>query len=206
MPALGIGFGGNGDMPAYWALDQKGENFAQGTPCHGSFALRAPKTGKAQAGPNLTSYGLNGIDDVAMPSIIRNRLKRDIVLVSMGADKADGSLEWHKGKMQCRYIRQNSPILTEINNTLDEIAKRSQKPVYYHDKYLLTVHPLGGARMDENPQKGVVNTQGEVHDNAGLYIADAAALPSSPGTPPSMTISAWSRHVSMKILNQNANK
>lgn len=202
MPALGLGFGGNGDVPAYWAVNQPGADFSIGTPCHGRFALRDPATGKPIPGPDLTSYGLNGVDDISLPAFSKNRLKRDLVLVGMGADRADGILEWRKGKLRCRYIRQNSRILARINASLDEIARRSGTSDCYSERRLLTVHPLGGARLADHPDSGVVNANGRVYGHPGLYVADAAALPAAPDAPPSMTIAAWSRHVAKGILAQ----
>jgi len=200
MPALGVGFGGNGDMPAYWAVNDAGADYTMGIPCHGRFALRDPETGKAMPGPNLTSYGFNGIADIPIPDSIRSRLKRNLLVVAMGADKADGVLEWNKGKLRSKYIQQNSSILSQIYSTLDEIARRSKKAIYYTKKWLITVHPLGGARLSGQRETGVVDAQGEVYGHPGLYVADAAALPAAPGAPPSMTISAWSRHVATGIL------
>jgi cholesterol oxidase len=200
MPALGLGFGGNGDMPAYWAVNDGAVDYTAGIPYHGRFALRDSHTGKPMPGPDLTSYGFNGFSDIPIPDSIRARLKRNLLVVSMGADKADGVLEWNKGKLRSKYLQQNSAILSQIYATFDEIARRSKKAVFYSKKRLITVHPLGGARLSDRPETGVVNAQGEIYGNPGLYVADAAALPAAPGGPPSMTISAWSRHVARGIL------
>ena len=45
-----------------------------------------------------------------------------------------------------------------------------------------------------------MNADGEVFGHPGLYVADAAALPKSPGTPPSMTIAAWSSHLATRFI------
>lgn len=202
MPALGNGFGGNGDMPAYWAVNDAGVDYTKGIPCHGRFALRDPATGKAMPGPNLTSYGFNGLADIPIPDSIRSRLKRNLLVVAMGSDKADGVMEWHKGRLRTKYLQQNSAILARIYSTFDEIARRSKKAVYYSKKWLITVHPLGGARLSDQQESGVVDAQGEIYGHPGLYVADASALPVAPGAPPSMTISACSRHVSLGILER----
>jgi cholesterol oxidase len=41
-----------------------------------------------------------------------------------------------------------------------------------------------------------------IHDQKNLYVVDASALPAAPGTPPSMTIAAWSRHVALEMLRK----
>lgn len=204
MPALGLGFGGNGDVPAYWALNEDGADFSTGTPCHGRFALRDPHSGGPATLPgclpaDLTTYGLNGIARIPMPAFLRRRLQRDLILVGMGADNADGVAEWHKGRLTFRYLQGNNPVLASVYAHLDEVARRSQRPVHFRRRSPLTVHPLGGARLAPSSTQGVVDARGEVYGHCGLFIADASALPAAPGTPPSMTIAAWSRHVALGI-------
>ena len=190
MPALGSGFGGNGDFPALWQRDVGGADMSLGTPCHGRFALKDyPDC------PNLTSYGLNGIDQIPMPAWLKRRLRKLSFVVSMGADEANGHISWHKGRLRLHYIRYTNPIIRRITDAFDEIARRSGFPVRYTSEYLMTVHPLGGARCGRDLESSVVNLKGEIHDNPGIYVVDASALPAAPGAPPSMTIAAWSAHV-----------
>ncbi|HEV7670328.1 MAG TPA: GMC oxidoreductase [Thermoanaerobaculia bacterium] len=64
---------------------------------------------------------------------------------------------------------------------------------------LITVHPLGGCRMAEGAETGVVNHKGEVFVGAtgaevhpGLYVTDGSVVPVSLGVNPLLTISAIS--------------
>lgn len=196
MPALGSGFGANGDFPALWMRDVGDADMTQGTPCHGRFALRDyPDC------PNLTSYGLNGADQVPLPGWLKRRLRKLSFVVSMGADEANGHLSWHKGRLRVHYIRYQNPVIERIARAFDEIARRSGHPVRYSQEHLLTVHPLGGARCGKHLASSVVNLQGEVHDNPGLFVVDASALPAAPGSPPSMTVASWSAHVAEGLIN-----
>ncbi|MGM0564759.1 MAG: GMC oxidoreductase [Pseudomonadota bacterium] len=204
MPALGRGLGGNGDSVAWWALNQAGCDLSAGTPTHGRFALRDPDTGKAQPGPMVLRYGWNGIDTLPLPEMLRARLRRDAVLVAMGEDRANGRADWHRGRLRVRYRASNNSILNEIQRLFDEIARRSGKPVRSLKGWPFTVHPLGGARLADCEEEGVVDARGQVHGLPGLYIADASALPAAPGTPPSMTIAAWARHVALGLINSNS--
>ena len=131
------------------------------------------------------------------------RLRRDAILVGMGRDRADGVALWKRGRLKFRYIAQNNGILADIQAFFAEVARRSRKPVRFLKNQPLTVHPLGGARLAANERDGVVDGTGQVYGLPGLYIADASALPASPGMPPSMTIAAWSRHLA---LGMTANK
>jgi len=203
MPALGLGISGNGDSVAWWALNEQGADFSLGTPTHGRFALRDAGTGKAMPGPYITRFGFNGVNTLPLPKWLKARLRRDAILVGMGRDRADGVALWKRGRLKFRYIAQNNGILADIQAFFAEVARRSRKPVRFLKNQPLTVHPLGGARLAANERDGVVDGTGQVYGLPGLYIADASALPASPGMPPSMTIAAWSRHLA---LGMTANK
>jgi choline dehydrogenase-like flavoprotein len=51
-------------------------------------------------------------------------------------------------------------------------------------------HPLGGARMGESKELGVVDHLCQAFDNEGLYCIDSSAIPTSLGVNPSLTIAA----------------
>ena len=52
--------------------------------------------------------------------------------------------------------------------------------------------------------EGVVDSEGEVFENPGLYVADAAAFPKPVGGPPSITIAAWGDHVGQRLAARHA--
>lgn len=189
MPALGLGIGGNGDVPAWWSAGPGEADYTLGTPSHGRFALA-----DFADCPDLSRYGLNGL-----PGFLHPLLKRQLVLVGMGADQANGLASWHRGQLQLHYSRNANPVLERIYRAFDEIGRRSGRPVRYLRQRPITVHPLGGARLGADPLTSVTNADGQVHDIPGLYICDASALPAAPGSPPSMTIAAWAGHVASQL-------
>jgi cholesterol oxidase len=63
----------------------------------------------------------------------------------------------------------------------------------------ITIHPLGGAVMANNPRHGVVDPWGEVFGFPGLHVADGAAMPGPVGVNPSFTIAAFADRVAEGI-------
>ena len=63
-------------------------------------------------------------------------------------------------------------------------------------------HPMGTARMDADPDAGVVDTDGAVHGAEALYVADGSLLPSSIGVNPMMTIIAMASTVARRLADR----
>ncbi|HEX6590747.1 MAG TPA: GMC family oxidoreductase [Moraxellaceae bacterium] len=65
---------------------------------------------------------------------------------------------------------------------------------------LATPHPLGGCRMADSVEEGVVDHRGEVFHYPGLYVADGAIIPHALGINPSRTIAALAeRNVALML-------
>lgn len=60
-------------------------------------------------------------------------------------------------------------------------------------------HPLGTARMDADPARGVADIDGAVHGYKGLYIADASLFAGSIGVNPMMTVIAMASQVGRRL-------
>jgi choline dehydrogenase-like flavoprotein len=84
----------------------------------------------------------------------------------------------------------------------DRIAELESSPPRPSALRLEAFHPMGTARMDADPTRGVAGTDGAVHGAEGLYIADGSLLPSSIGVNPMMTIIAMSSRVGRQIAAQ----
>jgi enediyne biosynthesis protein E9 len=63
-------------------------------------------------------------------------------------------------------------------------------------------HPLGGCRMAESKDLGVVDDRCEAFDNEGLFCIDSSAIPTSLGVNPSLTISAVSERAAEHLVNR----
>jgi choline dehydrogenase-like flavoprotein len=65
-------------------------------------------------------------------------------------------------------------------------------------------HPMGTARMGDEPSGSVVGPDGEVHDVPGLFVADASVLPTALGANPMLTIMAVARHTARGLAERLA--
>ncbi len=62
-------------------------------------------------------------------------------------------------------------------------------------------HPLGTARMGRDPSTSVVGPDHEMHDVEKLYVVDGAAVPTSLGVNPQVTIMALATRAAEKIAH-----
>ncbi len=63
-------------------------------------------------------------------------------------------------------------------------------------------HPLGGCRMAESPDLGVVDHRCEVFGYEGLFCMDSSAIPTSLGVNPSLTISAVCERAAAELVSR----
>jgi choline dehydrogenase-like flavoprotein len=72
-----------------------------------------------------------------------------------------------------------------------ELAAVMKMPLRARDLSILyAVHLFGGAGMGATPERGVCDESGAVFGVHGLYVVDAASLPSATGVNPQITIMA----------------
>jgi cholesterol oxidase len=138
--------------------------------------------------------GLAGLDTLPMPALVKRRLAKMFLMFGMGADSGQASVTFAGGRLQSNYDQRQEPIYEEIRAAFRVVASESGNRVLVIRKPV-TAHPLGGACLGPDAERGVVDHRGEVHGNPGLYVADASALPAAPGGPPAVVIAAWAHHV-----------
>jgi choline dehydrogenase-like flavoprotein len=65
-----------------------------------------------------------------------------------------------------------------------------------------SAHQMGACRMGASAQTSVADGRGELHDVAGVWVGDGAALPSAPGVNPMITIMALAERTATRILEE----
>jgi choline dehydrogenase-like flavoprotein len=153
-------------------------------------------------------------------------------VAAMGREAAVGQFRLGgRGETPLRVKRSDGkafledPIYTEINASLEKFARRltDDPERQFINPFVGEVagdlggrsiglsHPLGGCRMAKEASEGVVDEFGRVFDASktgekpfhdGLYIADAARIPTALGVNPSLTISALALRTADKIIEE----
>lgn len=194
MPRLGFRFGTNGGFLGFWK-ENSTMDLTEGMPLCGPFRWRNSTHKSAQ----ILRAGIQGIDAIHLPAPLKRWLRRNSFMVAFGRDDNTGSMSMRRGKFKVKYRKSENGIYKEIEAEVRHIEKATHTKVYAMG-VPITVLPIGGACLGTSKLNGVVDANGEVFDNPGLYVADAAALPESPGSPPSLTIAAWSAHLADRLL------
>jgi cholesterol oxidase len=125
-------------------------------------------------------------------------IDESLVFLMIGRAAADGQMRLTP-LLKCfdiRWSRQGSDTLfAAMEKVTDELARGvGAKPFFALDTWPLsgyiTVHPLGGCPMADDPRLGVVDDAGKVHGYEGLYVLDGSIVPTALGVNPSKTIAA----------------
>jgi cholesterol oxidase len=118
-------------------------------------------------------------------------------LFAIGRDNANGRMRLRRGRLDVmwRYASENRELIAKMTSAMEAVAQAYGGTfgtlfTWQIFQRIITVHPLGGCRLADSPQTGVVSPDGEVFGYPGLFIADGSVIPTSLGFHPCMTISA----------------
>lgn len=165
-------------------------------------ALRACRASGVQsdvAGPVLSQLEEHLAGD--------DRSRRVMWWLGAGVDAADGELTLRRKllppfnrTLNLRWRPERSTGVIEailaMHRRISEATggNLSANPAWSVLKTLFTLHPLGGCRIGDTADTGVVNHLGQVFGYPNLYVVDGAILPSI-GRNPSHTIAALAERI-----------
>ena len=127
-------------------------------------------------------------------------------LFSMGRDIPDGrSKLTGDGYLDMDWSRKRSDVLfNQVRGTgrkmSDVLNAEFKDNLPWYLGRSLTVHPLGGCPMGDDPSQGVVDSHGRVFGYPGLYIADGSVMPGPTGPNPSNTIAALAHRFADQLI------
>jgi choline dehydrogenase-like flavoprotein len=157
-------------------------------------------------------FGAQRVTPRSAPSRPRRPIADSLVFLFIGRDAADGRIRLTPllRRLDVRWSARGSRRLYEA---MDEVTTRlaqaaDAQPFFALDsgplsKYI-TVHPLGGCPMADDPADGVVDDAGKVHGYEGLYVLDGAIVPTALGVNPSKTIAALAERGVERLIAERA--
>ena len=236
-PKLGYNWSGNGDTIGFVVNLPPGNNI-------GGFGADCSPDGRG-VGPTVQT-SLNFYRDIelrrrlliqeaSIPRGVSNlftallgdpSLDHSMAMLGMGHDDADGRLVKKDGRWQIKWEGlKESSYRQMVYGEFDRLARAhggKYKRLKAFGNNLVTVHPLGGCGMSDEPACGPTNHLGQVYDFAGggyldsntnqpavhhgLYVADGSVIPTALGVNPYMTISALSQRIAHHIVQNPAHR
>jgi cholesterol oxidase len=131
-----------------------------------------------------------------------------LVFLMIGRDAADGQMRLTPlfGSFDIRWKKSDSAkLFAAMQQTAGELAKAAGAKSFFAldagplGKFI-TVHPLGGCPMSDDPSAGVTDDSGRVHGFDGLYVLDGSIVPTALGVNPSKTIAALAERGVERLL------
>jgi len=121
-----------------------------------------------------------------------------LVFLMIGRDAADGQMRLTP-LFRCFDIRwkksDSAKLFADMERVAGKLAEAAEAKSFFAldagplSKFI-TVHPLGGCPMSDDPGAGVTDDRGRVHGYEGLYVLDGSIVPTALGVNPSKTIAA----------------
>ena len=140
-----------------------------------------------------TSRGRVGLASDGSLRITYKLTREDATKLSFGVARA-AELFYAAGAREVYPQIGGIPTIAE-----NEIGLLDASPPPPRRMRLEAFHPLGTARMDADPSRGVAGADGQVHGYESLYIADGSLFPSSIGVNPMMTVIAIAARVARGV-------
>jgi len=139
----------------------------------------------------------------------KGALNSSMIYLGIGHDPADGRIILdHKGHAKVMWgaapdlsiFKLISDRMYDLTAALGGTYVDNPRWMKAFGKNAVTVHPLGGAAMGDDPDNGVVDDLGRVYHpdggiHEGLYVSDGSTIPTSLGVNPFLTISAITERV-----------
>ena len=146
------------------------------------------------------------------PQPPRRPIAESLVFLMLGRDAANGQMRLTP-LFKCFDIRWSRMASERLFESMREVSEQMARTVDAEPFFALdcwplssyiTVHPLGGCPMADDPLHGVVDDAGKVYGYEGLYILDGSIIPSALGVNPSKTIAALAERGAEKLIASRA--
>jgi cholesterol oxidase len=121
-----------------------------------------------------------------------------LIFLMFGRDAADGKMHLTPllRRFDIRWSQKGSAeLFRQLKLTAHQLAEAAEAEPFYALEggplgKFMTVHPLGGCPMGDDPATSLVDDLGRVWGYPGLYVLDGSIVPTALGVNPSKTIAA----------------
>jgi choline dehydrogenase-like flavoprotein len=186
----GIMFEGAAGPPDYLAM-----SFPFSRERHRNLMLRYPHL--SQFGLMVSDSSRGWVTERAGRPVIRYDVNRqDLAAFKRGIELLT-ELYWAAG---ARVVYQPVEWIDELRD--GDLGPLPGSELRAADLTLMAFHPLGTARADARPDRGVVDGNLKLHGLEGVYVSDASAVPSSLGVNPQITIMSLSTRLAFHLLGK----
>ena len=106
------------------------------------------------------------------------------------------------GPFTYQLSEQSVQVREAANAAIKSVVERNGLARYMKPTYrnVSAAHPLGGCRMADSKDFGVVDHRNEVFGYEGLFCMDSSSIPTSLGVNPSLTISAVAERACEQLI------
>jgi cholesterol oxidase len=135
-----------------------------------------------------------------------------LVFLMIGRDPAQGRMRLTRllRRFDIQWSKEaNRELFAGMRRATSEVAAGAEAEPWFEPDggplgKFMTVHPLGGAPMADDPAAGVVDANGKAHGYGGLYVSDGAIIPTALGVNPSKTIAALAERNVEQLLRERS--
>ena len=153
--------------------------------------------------PRMAAIGLM-VSDHCSGRVFRRPDGRPLMYYNIGRDETlrmaravlmAGELYFAAGAKEYYPVVHGWPTV----HSREELRRLDPARVKPGDLKLSAYHPMGTARMGEDPRQAVVDSYGKSFACDGLYVCDASLLPSSTAVNPQLTIMATAHRIGRRL-------
>ena len=153
--------------------------------------------------PRMAAVGMM-VSDHCSGRVLRRPDGRPLMYYNIGRDETHrmaravvmaGELYFAAGANGLDPVVHGFPVV----HSVEELRRLDPAKVKPADLKLSAYHPMGTARMGEDPRQAVVDSHGRSFACEGLYVCDASLLPTSTAVNPQLTIMATAHRIGRRL-------